>query len=168
MADITYPSGVIPLPLIAGYKHNERNRFAVTEMDNGDIKKRLRFKDVRVDFDCSLLMTKYQLEFFQSWFANTLSWGLYWFNIDMAVGASMASTHECRFKEDPVYSLNGVLWDVKFKLEGLKLNLGVTYDENMIAFITENGGIDNTLELLQRIDTFTNVTLPSYTGLVDQ
>jgi hypothetical protein len=161
MTSINYPSSVLPLPLISNARHVEEKRLSRTVMDNRYAIVRKRFTKVPVNFDFQLILDQSDLSYFQDWFVTDLDYGLNFFNMDMPVGASLLSSHEIRFLQNPNYTWNGNLCTVNAKCEGTELNLGIYYDSVMIGLIESIGGVrgfDTTTLYFDKIDKAINIT----------
>jgi hypothetical protein len=161
---INYPDNVLPGPLVANPSHSETQRLLRTTMDSGYIVVRKRFTKVPTNFNVQILLDQSSLSFFQSWFAGDLDYGLNWFNMNLPVGESLQSSHECRFLENPKYTLEGQYWRVSAKIEAIELNLGVNYDEVMEGVISTLGGIrgfDIASSYLDKFDVSLNQTFPA-------
>jgi len=162
MASIDYPKEVLPLPLVASATVTESDRRLLrTSMDSGYTVVRKRFTTVPVDFVVNLIYTQSQLSYFQAWYANTLDHGLNWFNMELPVGDSLLSVHEVRFSAEPAYSLEGKLWKVAFKIQGVAMNLGIDYDVVMLGLIESLGGFDAASLYFSKLDVAINTTYPS-------
>tara|TARA_Y100000004_G_C8912194_1_gene411435 strand:- start:756 stop:1274 length:519 start_codon:yes stop_codon:yes gene_type:complete len=163
-ASIDYPDGILPLPLVANASHKETKRLLRTTFDSGYVEVRKRFTRIPVDFKVQIILDQSSLSFFQAWYANTLDYGVNWFNMDLPVGDSIQSAHECRITDNPDYKLEGRLYRVNLKIEAIELNLGIDYDEVMEGVIETLGGVrgfDKASEYLDKFDTFVNTTFPS-------
>ena len=164
MATIDYPKEILPKCTLANNSHQERQRIIRTSMDSGYIVARKRFTTVPVDFTFNLVLDQQSLNYFQAWFADTLDHGLNWFNMDLAVGVDANSTHECRFIDDPKYSMTGNLYNVSANIEAVSLNLGINFDEPMQGLIASIGGVrgfEKTEEYLEKFDKIINEDYPS-------
>lgn len=164
MAAIDYPDTILPLPLVTNVSHVEGNRVLRTTMDSGYAVVRKRFTRVPVNFTFQLLLDQSSLAFFQAWFAETLDYGVNWFNMDVPVGADIRSSHECRFLENPKYTLDGYYYRVNIKVEAIEMNLGIDYDAVMEGLIATLGGVrgfDIASTYLDRLDVAINTTFPS-------
>ena len=161
MATINYPDSVLPGPLVASASHTETKRLLRTDMDSGYSVVRKRFTRVPVNFTVQLLLNQSALSYFQAWFAGSLDYGLNWFNMDLPVGESLLSQHECRFLDNPKYTLDGLLWRVSAKIEAIEMILGVEYDAVMVNVIATLEGFDPTSIYLDKLDVAINTTYPS-------
>lgn len=158
---IDYPKELLPLPLVANAKHKEAKRLLRTTFDSGYAEVRKRFTKIPVNFTIQLLLKQSELSYFQAWYAYTLDYGVNWFNMELPVGDSIQSQHECRITDNPNYVLQGRLYRVNLKIEAIELNLGIDYDEVMEGVIETLGGFDKASEYLDKFDTFANTTFPS-------
>lgn len=161
---INYPDTVLPGPLVVNPTHNETERLLRTQMDSGYIVLRKRFTQVPVNFSIQIVLDQSSLSFFQAWFAGDLDYGLNWFNMDLPVGNSLQSSHECRFLDIPKYTLEGLHWKVSAKIEAISLNLGVNYDETMEGVIATLGGVrgfDIASSYFNKFDVALNQTFPA-------
>lgn len=161
MTAIDYPTDDLPLPLINKASHKERNPLLRTKMDSGYAVVRRRFTVVPVDFDLQLMLDQDSLGFFQDWFANILDYGVNSFNMEVPVGASLLSEHECRFIKNPKYTLSGQHWKVAMKIRATELEQGPVYDEVMLGVIESLGGFEDTGIYLDKLDVAINITYPS-------
>lgn len=164
MAAISYPDNILPGPLVANTQHSEGERLLRTSMDSGYSVVRKRFTKVPVFFDIQLLLDQASLSFFQSWYANTLDYGVNWFNMDMPVGDGLQVAHECRIVGNPKYSLTGQLWRARLKVEGVELSLGIDYDAVMEGVIATLGGVrgfSTASSYFDKFDVALNTTYPS-------
>jgi hypothetical protein len=161
---IDYPDTVLPGPLVANPTHTETKRLLRTTMDSGYAVVRKRFTKVPVNFTIQILLDQSSLSFFQAWFAGDLDYGVNWFNMKLPVGDSLLSSHECRFLENPQYTLEGYHWKVNAKIEAIELNLGINYDAVMEGVIATLGGIrgfDTASSYFDKFDVALNTTFPS-------
>tara|TARA_R110000868_G_scaffold33755_7_gene122242 strand:- start:5073 stop:5585 length:513 start_codon:yes stop_codon:yes gene_type:complete len=164
MATENYPSSVLPPPLIKGYQYSEEERILTTSMDNGWKVKRKRFTSIPAIFTFSLALDISSLSYFQAWFAGDIDYGLDWFNMDMAVGAGLLTTHEVRFLENPSYKSNGLLWSVSAKIEATEMALGLNYTSDDLSFIAAVGGVrgfDKAAATMIQFDVSVNTTYPN-------
>lgn len=164
MAAIDYPDEILPNPLVQSTKVNEGPRVLRTKMDSGYRVMRKRFTKVPAFFSFQLLLDTDSLSFFQAWFSDTLDSGINFFNMDLPVGDSLVSPHECRFSEEPQYILNGHLWTVNLKVEAIEMNLGIDYDEVMEGVIETFDGVRGfkvTGTYLDKFDVFVNTRWPA-------
>lgn len=164
MATIDYPHDILPSPLVANTSHSENNRLLRTTMDSGYSVIRKRFTRINSIFNIQILLDQSSLSFFQAWLANTLNYGVNWFNMNIPVGDSIVSEHECRLLDNPRYTLNGTLWRVDMRLEAVEINLGIDYDSVMEGFIATIGGVrgfDTASRYINILDNQVNVLYPS-------
>lgn len=161
MSDIDYPS-FLPSPLVSAYSVKEGDRLLKTEMDNGYSVFRKRFTTIPATFKTSFIMDENDVNFFQSWYASGLDYGLYWFNMDLAVGAGNAVTHECRFLDNPTYALKGNLWSIKVNIQAISMVVSTTdYDSVIIGVIETLGGLSDASIYFDKLDNAVNVQFPS-------
>lgn len=123
MAAIDYPSEILPLPLVAKASHMEGERILRTSIATGYDQVRKRFTRFPVNFDLQLLLDQGSSSYLHVWYVDTLDVGLSWFNMELPVGDGLLSIHECRFIDNPKYTLNGVHWKVQLKIEAIELQL---------------------------------------------
>ena len=160
MAAIDYPNSLLPSPIISAYTVAEGNRMLITDLDSGYRVKRKRFTKVPATFGLALLLNQAQASYFQAWFAETLDYGLNWFNMNLAVGDSLTSSHEVRVLSDPQYSLNGTLWNVIFTVEAVEMNLGIDYSATMESLFISLGGLESSSNSFDAFDYALNTIYP--------
>lgn len=160
-AAIDYPSALLPLPLISGYQNQDKDPNIRTEMDSGYVVVRNRFTSTFLIAQVELLLTQDEISFFEQWFSSTLNKGVSWFNMDLAVGASLTASHECRIQNQPQAQLVGINWRVSFTIEAIARDLGPTYDSTLQGLIISLGGFEKASEYFNKLDTAINITYPS-------
>jgi len=162
MATVKYPSNLIPSPLVKEYNLKESNRILKTEMGDGYTVFRKRFTNIPSVFNVSFLFKQNELDFFQAWYKEEINLGQDFFNMDLAVGKGPTVEHECRFLNNPVYKLNGILWEVKVEVQAIQLIVSTTnYDSVIIGVIDTLGGLEESSIYFDKLDVFVNTTFPA-------
>ena len=101
MADVTYPSS-LPCPQLSDYQLNIDYGMQAVTFENGHRRQRKAFKQKRMVFSLSFVLTNAQLWTWQSW-ANKYGYDWHWMNLESnfsgAVGSNV-SGHYIRYITD--------------------------------------------------------------------
>lgn len=160
MTSINYPS-VLPLPLVNSASYTEKSHVIRTDIDSGYAVVRKRFTKVPVFFDLGFLMSQENTGLFESWYANQLDYGVNFFNMDLPVGSGIRKSHVCRVIGEPNVSLNGLHYSITMRVEAVELQRDPDYNDVILEWANDLGGLTNVTTWLDGFDTLINTTYPA-------
>lgn len=162
MADVTWPS-TLPCGLFQGYSYQRVDTAVRTELETGRIRMRRRYSDAPARAQISWMMDSCQFSFFEYWWKNRIDAGTLPFNMDLNVGAGIA-THELRFLS--TYIMRGMASNdayqvsAEFEIRKLALIDDATF-EILEEYSAEGFDACEYYGFLDIFEIFVNIDLPA-------